>query len=265
MLLSGLYVYPLKSGAALAPRQAGVEARGLEHDRRWMLVDAQGRFLTGRELPAIVRIRAEPGARGLHLRIPGQPDQFTEWPQPQATRARVTVWNSTVDAVVGAAAVNAALGQYLQRDVRLVHMDARSWRPTSPRRSQPGDQVSFADGYPFLLISQASLDGLNARLAQPVPMLRFRPNLVVDGVPEHAEDHWKRIRIGRIEFDVVKPCTRCGFTVVEPETGRLDPSGEPLRTLARYRRSDEGVSFGQNLIARGRGLLRLGDRVELIA
>lgn len=267
--LSGLHLYPIKSCAALSPSQAVVEPRGLAQDRRWMIVDARGRFVTGREVPRLVLIRADPGPHGLRLRAPGMPEIFVGWPPPSAPRTSVTVWKSTVEAQLSGLDVDIWVSRFLQYDARLVHMDARSFRPIAesgaPTRPHAGDEVSFADAYPLLLISQASLDGLNARLQKPVPMLRFRPNLVVDGVPEHAEDGWRRIRIAGIEFEFVKPCTRCGFTTVMPETGTLDPSGEPLRTLARYRRHEKGVIFGQNLIARGVGRLRLGDTVEVMA
>jgi hypothetical protein len=144
-------------------------------------------------------------------------------------------------------------------------MDATCVRAVSPDYGQPGDEVSFADGFPLLLISQAALDLLNTKLAAPVPMLRFRPSIVVTGTQAHAEDDWKRIRVGAIEFDVVKPCIRCVFTTVDFTRGEFDPGGEPLRTLLTYRRTPAGVSFGQNLIPRGVGTLRTGDAVEVLA
>jgi uncharacterized protein YcbX len=133
------------------------------------------------------------------------------------------------------------------------------------RYGRDEDRVSLADAFPLLLVSQAALDQLNAKLAQPVPMLRFRPNLVVAGTQPHAEDDWRRIRIGAIEFDVVKACTRCVFTTVDFERGERDPTGEPLRTLTTYRRTAEGVTFGQNLIPRGTGTLRAGDPIEVLS
>jgi uncharacterized protein YcbX len=144
-------------------------------------------------------------------------------------------------------------------------MDDDCLRHVDPDYSQPDDIVSFADGYPLLLISQAALDLLNAKLAQPVPMLRFRPSLVIAGTAPHAEDGWKRVRIGGVEFDVAKPCIRCAFTTVDFERGAFDPSGEPLRALLTYRRTPKGVSFGQNLIPRGAGTLRVGDALEVLA
>ena len=263
--LTGLHLYPIKSCAALSPPQAMVEARGLVGDRRWMIVDGQNRFVTGREHPRLVLIRAEPGPQGLRLRAPGMAELFVDWPQPSADRAKVVVWDSTVDAVFAGAQAHRWFSQFMRHEVKLVHMDAQAWRRVNPKYSQPGDQLSFADAYPLLLLAQSSLDALNARLRNPVSMLRFRPNLVISGVPEHAEDGWRRIRIGGIEFEFIKPCVRCGFVNVLPESGTLDLGAEPLRTLATYRRAEKGVIFGQNLIARGNGRLRLGDKVEVIS
>jgi len=132
------------------------------------------------------------------------------------------------------------------------------------RYGRDEDEVSLADAFPLLLVSQASLDGLNARLAQPVPMLRFRPNLVVAGTAAHAEDRWRRIRIGGIEFEAAKACIRCVVPTLDFDSGRFDPSGEPLRTLVGYRRGEDGVAFGMNLIPRGAGVLRVGDTLEVL-
>jgi uncharacterized protein YcbX len=262
--LTALHIYPVKSCAALAPQQIELEARGLAHDRRWMIVDASKRFITGREQPRLVLIRAEPTPRGLLLRAPAMPDLFVPPPRGRE-RIDVTVWRSIVDAAVASDEANAWVSRFLRYDCKLVYMDAHAARPVDPDHAQLGDEVSFADAYPLLLISQASLATLNARLHAPVSMLRFRPNLVIDGVPAHAEDGWQRMRVGNIQFDLVKPCVRCGFTTVIPETGALDPSGEPLRTLASYRRGTKGVIFGMNVIARGRGRLSVGDTVEVLA
>lgn len=262
--ITALYSYPLKSCAALGHAAIQVEPRGLAGDRRWLIVDAQHRFVSGREIPRLVLIKAEPQPQGLLLRAPGQPPLVVPSPGPEAERLAVQVWHSTVQALASGRQADTWVSQFLQSHSRLVFMDALAMRKVDPRYGRPGDEVSFADAYPLLLLSQASLDGLNQRLHRSVPMLRFRPNLVIDGVPAHAEDGWRRIRAGGIELEIVKPCTRCGFTTVMPETGRLDPSGEPLRTLAGYRRAEGGVVFGQNVIARGRGRLSLGDTVEVL-
>lgn len=264
MHLSALHLYPIKSCAALSPETARVEPRGLAHDRRWMLIDALGNFLTGRQLPRLVRLRAVPTATGLRLDAPGHDGIEVAIPAPDATRRRVTVWKDALDAADAGDAAAGWLSALLERDARLVYMDAPAVRAVKPAHAQPGDEVSFADGFPLLLISQAALDALNARLATPLPMLRFRPNLVVTGTAPHAEDDWRRFRIGEVEFDAVKSCTRCVFTTVDAERGDFDPSGEPLRTLKTYRRGPDGITFGMNLIARGQGTLRVGDPVTLL-
>lgn len=264
MRLSSLYLYPVKSTAPLAVETAQVEPRGLRHDRRWMVVDAGGRFITGRESPRLTLVRAQSNAGGLSLRAPDMPSLQVPFPHTPTT-VPVSVWKSEVDARPAGTAADAWLSEFLQRSVRLVHMDAGVTRPMTDVHSQVGDEVSFADAFPLLLISRAALDGLNARLARPVSMLQFRPNLVVDGAAAHAEDGWKRIRIGAVEFDVAKPCMRCIFTTVDPTRGERDAEGEPLRTLVGYRRTADGVAFGQNLIPRSLGTLRVGDAVEVLA
>lgn len=261
--LCAIHVFPIKSCAAWIRDEAEVEPRGLAGDRRWMVADVNGRFLTARQHPRLTLVNARDDGDALVLSVPGMPSLRLAPPQSEA-RIETTVWKNTVQAQVADAAADAWISAFLGLPARFVHMDAACVRAVSPDYGQPGDEVSFADGYPLLLISQAALDALNARLERPVPMLRFRPNLVVAGTGPHAEDDWKRIRIGAIEFDVVKPCTRCVFTTVDYERGEFDPAGEPLRTLARYRRTPQGVTFGQNLIPRGSGTLRVGDAVEVL-
>ena len=264
MQLSGLYLYPVKSAAPMAVAQALVEPRGLQYDRRWMVVDEAGKFLTGRQLPQLTLVRATPDSSGLTLEAPGMPRLRVNLGEASGTLP-VTVWKSAVDAHLSGTEADAWLTTYLQRPVRLVYMDADVHRPVQSARARPGDEVSFADGHPLMLITQAALDALNARLAKPVSMLQFRPNLVVDGAPAHAEDDWTRVRIGEVVFDVAKACTRCVFTTVDPTRGERDPDGEPLRTLTRYRRTEEGVTFGQHLIPRSPGVVRVGDAVEPLA
>lgn len=262
--LSSIAIHPLKSCAPLPLAQALVEPRGLEHDRRWMAVDPDGRFITGRQVPSLVRIAALPTARGIALSAPGLPRIEVAAPAAGAPRVQVMVWRDAVDAACAGDEADAWLTRALDRPARLVHMDALSRRAVDPEHAREGDEVGFADGFPLLLIGQASLDALNARLAAPVPMARFRPNLVVAGAPAHAEDGWRRIRVGGIDFEVAKPCTRCVFTTVDPASGTFDPSGQPLAELKAYRRTPKGVTFGMNLIARGTGMLRAGDPVAVL-
>lgn len=262
--LSALYVYPVKSCAALQPASARVEPRGLADDRRWLVVDPGGTFVTGRLHARMPLIRATPLAAGLRLEAPGMPALEIAVPADDALRRTVTIWRSSVDAAATDPAAGEWLSRYLGADLALVHMDDAALRTVNPDFGRPDDEVSFADGYPQLLISAAALDALNTRLREPVGMLRFRPNLVVAGTPPHAEDGWKRIRIGEVEFELVKPCTRCIFTTVDPQRGERNADGEPLKTLTTYRRTPNGVTFGQNLIPRGTGTIAVGDTVEVL-
>jgi uncharacterized protein YcbX len=261
--LRGLYLYPLKSCAPLAQSDAVVEPRGLAGDRRWMVVDATGRFVTGRQQPRLTLIRARPdGADALQLDAPDMPP-LRLVPVRDGARVATTVWGSQVASLPAAAAADAWITRFLGQPARFVHMDEAALRPIDPVYGDGA--VSYADGFPLLLISAAAMDGLNARLARPLSVLRFRPNLVVDGVGAHAEDGWTGVRIGEVAFDVVKPCTRCVFTTVDFERGVRDEAGEPLRTLTGYRRGPDGITFGQNLIPRGAGRIGVGDPVEVLA
>lgn len=264
LTLSSLIRYPLKSARGQTLSAATVEPRGLAQDRRWMLIDAEGRFVTGRQLPRVVRLVAEPLAAGLRLTL--DDDSIEVEPPPRsAPTFDVAVWKQPTPVRACAPEVSQWLSGHLGHDLRLVHQGEDCMRPVDLAYGRDGDVVSLADGFPLLLISQGSLDGLNARLPAPIEMARFRPNLVVDGAAPHAEDDWRRIRIGALEFDLVKPCTRCVFTTVLPDTGEFDPTGEPLNTLKSYRRSPKGITFGVNVIARNCGEVRLGDPVEIDA
>lgn len=257
-----LYRYPLKSAAAEACAALDIEPRGAAHDRRWMLIDGNGRFVTGRQLGRLVRVQATPLPGGLRLALDGTSIDV-EYPAADGARIEVEVWGDRVAALAAAADAQVWLGRCVGEGLRLVHMDAAARRPVDPRWAQPGDEVSFADGYPLLLLSQAALDQLSAEVGEAIDARRFRPNIVVDGCAAHAEDGWRRIVIDGVEFDVVKPCTRCVFTTVDPDSGERHPRGEPLATLKRYRRGAAGVQFGVNLIPRGSGFIRCRAAVEL--
>lgn len=265
MQLASLHLHPLKSAAAVDVDALDITPRGPAGDRRWLVVDGDGRFITARQHAPLVLIRALPDGEGLRLSAPTMTALAVAAPAADAPRLRVRIWDDEVDAATTDASADAWLSAYLQRPVRLVHMDARSRRPVDAGYGVPGDEVSFADGYPLLAISQAALDALNTRLPSPIVMARFRPNLVIAGSAAHAEDDWRRVRIGGLVFDAVKPCTRCVFTTIDPASGQRDPAGEPLRTLKSYRRSAAGICFGMNLIPRGTGRLRVGDSVEVLA
>jgi uncharacterized protein YcbX len=267
--LSALHIYPLKSCAPRTLDAAVVEPRGLAHDRRWMVVDANGKFVTGREHSRMTLISAHAEDTTLTLDAPGMPTLRIAPPAVDGERMDTDVWGAAVSPLLAADVAHAWLSRFLGFPCRLVHMDEKCTRLVKAKYDgqygEDDDQVSLADAFPLLLISQAALDQLNTKLAAPVPMLRFRPNLVVAGTEPHAEDGWKHIRIGEIQFDVVRPDVRCVFTTVDFERGERDPSGEPLRTLITYRRTPNGVTFGQYLIPRGTGTLRVGEAVQVLA
>lgn len=260
MRLTGLSIYPVKSTAAISLPASRVTSRGLACDREWMLTDPSGGFLTGRDYPALVRVRATPTIEGLHLEAPGRPALAVR--RVSFNQIRPTgVWSSRFEAFGGDTAADAWFSELLGLEARLLYIGAASRRRL---RADPSVTFGFADGYPLLLLSAASVADLNGRLQRPVSERNFRPNLVIDGVAPFAEDAWKEIRIGEVNFEVMKPCERCVFTTIDPDRGEADPAREPLRTLGSYRRTPAGVLFGQNLVARGDGILRVGDPVRVV-
>ncbi len=261
--LSGLFRYPVKSLRGLSLSAAEVDARGLRLDRHWMLVDPDGRFVTQRQQPRMALIDCAPEAGGLRLDAPGMPPLQLDGPAAGAARLEVQIWNDRCQALAWSAEADAWFSRFLERPVRLVAMPEGVVRRLDPDYARPQDQTGFADGFPFLLISEASLADLNRRIGRTLPMQRFRPNLVVRGCAPYAEDQWRRIRIGAVEFRLVKPCSRCIIPSIDPATGERDGS-EPLATLSRYRQRGSKVYFGQNLIHDGPGRLAVGERVEVL-
>ena len=260
--VTGLWIYPVKSCRGIALDHAEVAARGLRWDRHWMVIDEAGRFRTQRDLPAMATIAPAVTPDALVLCAPGRPD--LELPHDGAGEAVVvTVWRDTVAARTVSEAADRWLSVHLGVACRLVRFADDVRRPVDPTYGAPGDETAFSDGFPLLLIGQGSLDELNRRLPRPLPMRRFRPNLVVAGAAPHAEDDWRRIRTGSITLRVVKPCSRCAITTVDPERGVRD-GAEPLETLATYRRREGRVYFGQNVIPDGAGAVRVGDLVEVL-
>ena len=264
MKLASIHIYPLKSARPVDLVASEVMPRGLPGDRRWMLVDEAGRFITARQVPRLAMVEALLEGDVLRLRAPGMTELAIPVQPASPDHLMVTVWKDSVNAVVPSEAANAWFSEWLDKPVRLVQMTDDIHRHVDPDYGRPGDEVSFADGFPLLLITTASLEDLNRRLAQPVPMQRFRPNLVIDGAEPYAEDTWPRLRIGEVEFEGVKNCSRCVFTTIDPETGTKSADGEPLKTLGTYRLGDGGIYFGQNLIPRSSGTLRVGDTVEIL-
>jgi len=262
--LAKINVYPVKSLGGFSAESAEVEPRGLQHDRRWMLVDRKGRFLTQRALPRMALISTGLTSGGLVLSAPGmEPLRLPFEPEDSARRQTVQVWSSVCEAVPVGEEADGWFREFLGVPCRLVFMPEETRRAVNPDYRADEGIVSFADGYPMMLLSEASLLNLNSRLEQPVPMNRFRPNLVVSGVPAYAEDGWTKIRIGAVTFHGVKSCDRCSLITVDQETGEAD-GPEPLRMLAAYRLKDQKVLFGRLLIPDGAGVVRVGDAIEML-
>ena len=294
LVIRSLHIYPVKSCAGIDLAESAVDERGLAHDRRWMVVDEEGMFLTQRTLPAMALIRPALRDGGLRLDAPGMLplDVPADLPAGRAGRGEsgrgesghaqrpVRVWRDDVPADDAGDEAAAWLSAFLRQPCRLVRMAGRARRLAGPDRvaawrlqfgaMAPGlsgeHAFGFADGYPFLITAQASLDDLNARLAAageaPVPMNRFRPNIVLDGLEAYDEDHLAMLACGEARFALVKPCTRCAVPDVDQLTARR---GEAVgRTLAAYRSREAGVVFGQNAVVQaGPGaVLRVGDEVR---
>jgi len=263
--LSGLYIYPIKSLKGIALEEAGIERRGLQFDRRWMLVDEENTFITQREYPRMATIALELQAEGLRASAEGMEDLLIPYIPENQARAPVTVWTSTCEAAFVSERADEWFGRFLQSSCRLVYMPDDVRRAVNPLYAVNQDIVSFADGYPFKLIAEATLDDLNERLQEPVPMNRFRPNFVLSGAVALAEDEWKTVSIGDTIFHVVKDCERCQITTIDQDEG-VRTGKEPLKTLATYRTTDNKILFGQYLIAEGVGnRLRVGDSLKIIA
>lgn len=265
MQVTELNIYPIKSTRRIALTASEVLPRGLPWDRRWMLVDDDGRFITARQHPRLATVQTAIDTDVLHVSATGHAAFSLPLRPPERHLTDVTVWKDSVPAVLVGPQADAWFSEFLGLNCHLVQMTDDLVRGVNQDYGQAGDQVSFADGFPLLLISEASLADLNSRLREPVEMRRFRPNLVVDGDLPYAEDGWRRIRVGEVEFAGVKNCSRCVFTTIDPDSGRMHPDKEPLRTLSSYRRRPEGgVYFGQNLIPRSPGVIRVGDPVTVL-
>jgi len=261
--VGAINVYPIKSAKGSPLARGAVTATGLEYDRRWLVVDAEGVFLSQREQPRLCLVTPTVGVADLTIAAPGMQQIALPLGEEGGDRRRVRIWDDEVEAVVAPGPVGAWFSEFLGGRYQLVRMPAPFVRRVDPEYAASSDRVGFADAFPFLIIAQASLDDLNARLVAQgevaLPMNRFRPNLVIDGCPPFAEDWWSRVRIGDIGFRVVKPCARCVITTTDQATGHT--GHEPLRTLAGYRRVGNKVMFGQNACHDHEGTLRVGDAV----
>jgi uncharacterized protein YcbX len=259
---SALHVYPIKSCRGVELKAVRFDRLGPLYDRRFMLVDETGNFLTQRELPRMALIEPRLGPTSLQVSAKNMPMLKVAMTQRDAKRIEVRVWKHHGKAEDAGGNAAAWFSEFLERPCRLVRFPDDDVREVDPAYARAPAQVGFADGFPVLLLSEASLEDLNARMPQKVPMNRFRPNIVVRDCEAYAEDRWKRIRIGELVLDVVKPCSRCAITGVDQLSGLRGE--EPLATLASYRARDNGVFFGQNCVHDGPGAIRVGDEVEVL-
>jgi MOSC domain-containing protein len=257
--LSELSIYPLKSCAQISLNRAKLSPFGLEFDRRWMLIDEQGIMLTQRKHARMCLIHSRLNNGQLTVNAPGMPALDIH---STNSIKKATVWEDTCNAYDCGDNASNWFSIFLNTPARLVYFPDDEQRQVDLEYAKPGDITAFSDGFPYLLISQASLNDLNSRLQIPVEMKRFRPNVVVTGNEAFAEDQWKRLRIGGIEFSLVKPCSRCAIPGINPTTA--EKTAEPVKTLANYRLREKKILFGQNVIALGSGVLKVGMPVEIL-
>ncbi len=263
--LKALFYYPIKSCAGKPLDVAQVGPRGILHDREFMLVDRAGDFLSQRECPRMALITPHIKIETLQLAAPGQ-ETLEIRVVEEGERKRVTIWKETCETIDQGDQVAEWFGDFLGTPCRLVRMAQGFIRQVEQEKAlRPEDQVGFADGFPFLVTSEESLEDLNWRLDEALPMNRFRPNIVLggSGLP-FCEDKLRRFSLGSLILQTVKPCARCTITTTDQATARVGK--EPLRTLATFRRGPGGkVLFGQNSIHENLGQLKLGDKLKVLA
>jgi uncharacterized protein len=267
IIVSELRIHPIKGLKRTMLDVMDITTTGPLNDRRFMLIDENNQFLTQRTYPMLATIDVTVEGDEFSLVVPGETLLTFRSNDSESDLIEATIWKDTVTVVEISRKASKLVSDYMQTPCRLVGMAQNHNRLVSQKYSRTGsEEVLFADGFPFLLISQASLDELNGRLEAPVPMDRFRPNIVVTGCVPFQEDQWETIQIGDILFDLVKPCGRCIVTTIDQETGLKDTekSKNPLKVLARYRNTENGILFGQNMIHRSTGSLTLGQSVTVV-
>ncbi|MBP8822609.1 MAG: MOSC domain-containing protein [Flavobacteriales bacterium] len=258
--IASIHIYPVKSLGGFSVPHVQLTDRGLAHDRRWMLVDEAGRFLSQREVPAMACLHCGPNGTGFTVTdVRHGSSVDLPWTLDVGTRIGARVWEDEVDLLLGTGPMHQWFSEALHRPLRLAYMPESTVRPTDPKYAEA--RVALSDAFPALVISRASLDDLNARLETPVPMERFRPNFVLSGGRPYQEDDWKEFTLGTVNFKNVKPCARCVIPNTDQQTGVR--SAEPLRTLASYRSMGNKVLFGMNAIFDAGGSVREGDVVMI--
>lgn len=261
-ILSQIYFYPVKSLAGIQVQNWPVDKNGLMHDRKWMLIDDQQQFLSQRRLPKMALIKPRIEEDRLILSAPGQRDLSIPWYPVKGDNIEVSIWRDKCIAKTVSDQANHWFSTFLKAKCQLVYQPDDRQRQVDRRYAQPSDQTAFSDGFPFLIMSENSLNALNKELAKPVGINRFRPNLVIADCDAYAEDIWRRIRIDNIAFRLPKPCARCSIPGIDPETAISGT--EPLSTLNRLRRWENQIYFGQNALHDSTGKLSVGDIVEIL-
>ncbi|MDO9425022.1 MAG: MOSC domain-containing protein [Methylobacter sp.] len=260
-ILSGIAVYPVKSLAGISANSWPVTENGFQHDRKWMIIDHNRQFLSQRKLPEMVLIKTALTDKNLILSAPGMEDLSLPIKPVNGQLINSTIWHDQCDARSVSKQADQWLSDFLKQDCQLVYQPDEVIRPVDPDYAKPSDKVAFSDGFPFLIISENSLTALNNEMQLNLAMARFRPNLVISGCPGYAEDSWREISIGAIDFRLPKPCSRCSIPTIDPETAQTGK--EPLITLNRTRKWQNNVYFGQNALHNQCGQLSVGDTVHI--
>jgi len=265
LFISELAIFPVKSMRQVQLQKSVLQFGGLKNDRRWMVVDDKDVMITQRNVARLCLIQPEllnPDVDcSLKLGAAEMPEIIISVPDGSTTR-RVKVWDDICNAYDAGDEVANWLGQFLNIECRLVYFPEDEIRIVDQTYAQPNDHTAFSDGFPVLLLSQASLDDLNSRMDKDVPMARFRPNIVVSGCDAFAEDGWKKLKVGDIVLRIVKPCSRCIVPSIDIATA--ERSKEPIKTLTTYRKRNNNIFFGQNVVADGVGEIKVGMKLEVV-
>ena len=259
--VTDLYIYPVKSMGGIRLEQSHCEQRGLQYDRRWMLVDRQGRFVSQREHSLMSRIKISITASGFKLSYEGADHEIPR-SLSVGPLSKVAVWDDICQAIIYDSDTNHWLSELLHLDVRLAYQADEDTRTVDPGYARNGELTSLSDGYPYLFVGQPALDLLNEQLTHPVAVDRFRPNVVFAGGAPHEEDRWSDFTIGGARFYGAKPCSRCQVITIDQQSGVVGK--EPLKTLAGYRNFDHKIKFGMNVLCAQEGVIKVGDEIILM-
>lgn len=260
-ILSDIFIYPVKSLAGIHVSKWDVVETGLKYDRQWMLIDENGQFLSQRRLPKMALIQMRLTDSALILSAPNVENFVLPLESQSNVIIKSTVWHDCCDAQHVSNEADSWFSQVLDTFCQLVYLPIKTKRGVDLKYATENDSVAFSDGFPFLIVSENSLNALNAELEKSVEMARFRPNLVISGCEAYAEDFWREIKIGEIDFRLPKPCSRCSVPAINPQTAEV--TKEPLTTLSRLRKWQNKIYFGQNALHNSIGNLEIGQSVDI--